>query len=73
MNRVSEPRRTEPFVHILLFQCPACIGPLSSAIATSERNLEQTDARPFALQCGCGWEGTQIGSLARRHWVEDWN
>ena len=63
----------EPFVHILLFACPSCTGPISSAVATSERNPEETDARSFVLDCNCGWEGTQMGLLAKRHWVEAWN
>jgi hypothetical protein len=62
----------EPFVHILLFQCPDCRKPISSAIATSERNPEETDARSFVLSCDCGWLGTQMGLLAKRHWVEAW-
>lgn len=65
-------RGTESFVHILLFQCPTCTNPLSSAIATSERNPEETDARSFVLRCDCGWIGTQMGLLAKRHWVEGW-
>jgi hypothetical protein len=65
-------RGTEPFVHILLFQCPNCKLPMSSAIAKTERNPEETDAHSFALHCDCGWKGTQMGLLAKRHWVEEW-
>jgi hypothetical protein len=63
---------TEPFVHVLLFQCSACGNAMSSAITTSERNPEDADTRSFALRCKCGWTGTQIGVLAKRHWVEPW-
>lgn len=63
----------EPFVHILLFQCPSCSSPVSSAIATAERNQEETDVRSFALRCDCGWNGAQMGLLAKRHWVDNWS
>jgi len=62
----------ESFVHILLFQCPSCRNPLSSAVATNERNPEETDARSFALACNCGWNGNQMGLRAKRRWVETW-
>ncbi len=65
-------RGAEPFVHILLFQCPTCSSPVSSAIATIERNPEETDARSCVLRCDCGWSGAQMGLLAKRHWVEVW-
>jgi hypothetical protein len=63
---------SKPFVHILLFQCPTCTSPLCSAVATIERNPEETDARSFTLRCDCGWMGTQMGLLAKRRWVEGW-
>ena len=62
----------EPFVHIFLFRCPNCSKPMSSAIATGERNPEETDVRSFVLHCGCGWTGSQNGIAAKRHWVEAW-
>jgi hypothetical protein len=65
-------RIAEPFVHILLFQCPTCTNPMSSVIATKERNPEETDARSFDLRCDCGWIGAQMGLMAKRHWVEAW-
>jgi hypothetical protein len=65
-------RGAEPFVHVFLFQCPSCSNPMSSAVAATERNPEETDARAFALQCNCGWDGTQLGLSAKRHWVENW-
>ena len=63
----------QPFVHVLLFQCPVCGGPMSSAVASCERNPEGIDARSFALDCGCGWVGAQMGLLAKRRWVEGWS
>jgi len=66
-------RDSEPYVHVLLFQCPSCGDPMTSAIATGERNPEEADAHSFALHCKCGWTGTQLGLLAKRHWVDTWN
>lgn len=65
-------KRAEPFVHILLFQCPSCTSPVPSAVTAGERNPEEADSRLFALRCDCGWFGTQIGVSAKRHWVELW-
>jgi hypothetical protein len=62
----------EPFVHILLFRCPRCAAPISLAAPTEERNLEETDARSFEIQCSCGWSGFQSGLDAKRHWAEPW-
>lgn len=64
-------RNSEPFVHVLLFECPECLKPLPSAIATSERNLENTDGRSFTISCDCGWAGSEMGLKARRHWVDE--
>jgi hypothetical protein len=61
----------EPFVHVLLFECPKCCKPIASAIATGERNLEDTDGRLFAIRCECGWNGNQMGVSAKRHWVDE--
>jgi hypothetical protein len=63
----------ESFVHVLLFGCPSCTNPISFALATPERNPEETDARSFALHCDCGWKGAKMGILAKRHWVEFWD
>jgi hypothetical protein len=62
---------SEPFVHVLLFECPECFRPVSSAIATSERNLENTDGRSFVIHCECGWTGNLLGLKAKRHWVDE--
>jgi hypothetical protein len=61
----------DPFVHVLLFECPKCCKPVSSAVATGERNLENTDGRLFAISCECGWVGNQMGVSAKRHWVDE--
>lgn len=61
----------EQFVHVLLFECPKCGKPLSSAVATSERNLENTDGHLFTLRCECGWAGSQMGLSAKKHWVDE--
>lgn len=66
-------RNSEPFVHVLLFECPECLEPVSSAIATAERNMEDTDGRSFAIHCDCGWAGNQMGLKAKRHWVDERN
>jgi hypothetical protein len=62
---------SEPFVHVLLFECPKCLRPVSSAIATNERNLEDADGRSFAIRCDCGWAGHEMGLKAKRHWVDE--
>jgi len=62
---------SEPFVHVLLFECPECLKPVSSAVATGERNLEDTDGRSFAIRCECGWAGNRMGLKAKRHWVDE--
>jgi hypothetical protein len=70
---VAMSRGSEPFVHVLLFECPSCGAPIASAIATGERNPEEADARSFVLHCSCGWTGIQMGLQAKRHWVETWH
>lgn len=66
-------QNAEPFVHVLLFRCPSSGEPVCSAVATNERNPEEIDARSFTLRCHCGWVGTQMGLMAKRHWVEGWS
>ena len=66
-------RDSEPFVHVLLFQCPSCGDPLTAAIATGERNPEEADAHSFDMKCNCGWAGNLMGLLAKRHWVDTWS
>jgi len=62
----------ELFVHVLLFQCPSCGGPIATALARPHTNLEQVDSCQFELRCDCGWKGNGIGVTARRHLVEAW-
>jgi hypothetical protein len=64
----------DPFVHVFLFQCDHCGAPVATASASGARNLEQMDARSFALACNrCGWSGRSIGTAAKRHWVDIWD
>jgi hypothetical protein len=60
------------FVHVLLFQCPACRSPLSAHRLSQQQNLEEADEALFKLGCDCGWSGAMVGLKARRHWVEPW-
>lgn len=63
----------DPFVHVFLFQCGHCGAPVTTASGSKARNLEQMDARVFALRCElCGWSGKSMGTAARRHWVDLW-
>lgn len=64
----------DPFVHVFLFQCDNCGAPITTASASGARNLEQMDARLFAVTCEiCGWSGRSIGTAAKRHWVDFWD
>jgi hypothetical protein len=64
---------SQAFVHVLLFECRSCAHPLSSAITSSERNVEEVDVGSFAVRCShCQWSGTLMGTEAKRHWVEIW-
>lgn len=63
----------EEFVHIFLFRCPTCRGPLVSSCFNFESNLEAADQHVFEdVQCECGWHGKLTGFAAIRHWVESW-
>ena len=62
------------FVHVFLFECANCEAPVATARASGARNLEQMDARSFAIACElCGWSGKSIGTAAKRHWVDFWD
>lgn len=66
-------RATEPFVHVLLFQCRQCSCPTSLAITSGAQNLEDFDRRSYSVKCNtCGWTGELIGTEAKRHWVDAW-
>lgn len=54
--------KSETYAHVLLFACPVCERPLSSACASSRRNLEIAEA----------WTGNVAGVTAIKHWVERW-
>ena len=70
---VTMNRRPEQLVQVFLIRCPAFGRPMSVALATGERNMEETDSRSFALGCDCGWSGTIIGLYAKKHCVESRN
>jgi hypothetical protein len=63
---------THQFVHVLLFECPKCGCPISSAISSQERNPETIDASSVSLNCPCGWSGTLMGTEAKSHVVQTW-
>jgi hypothetical protein len=65
-------KKTERFVHVLLFECPQCANPSASAMPSAERNLEKVDGASIPIQCFCGGSGDLVGIEARRHWVELW-
>jgi len=62
----------EPFVHVLLFECPHCQKPTASALPRGERSLEKVDGASLPVHCFCGWSGDLVGINARKHWVEPW-
>jgi hypothetical protein len=63
---------TEPFVHVLLFECSNCSCPIPSAITSHNKSMEHVDSRVIAVSCGCGWSGQVMGTDAKRHWVDEW-
>ena len=66
--------RAERYVHVLLFECSQCDGPVTSAQVSEERSLEKVDGQPAPCQCNsCGWSGSLVGLHSRQHWVEPWN
>ena len=60
------------FAHVLLFACPLCERPLSSACFNTKRSLEDADAHWFNPHCHCGWTGDVRGITAVKHWVQPW-
>jgi hypothetical protein len=66
------PNMPESFVHVLLFECSQCGGPLPSAVVNGHRNVEEVDGGSVELKCSCGWSGRALGVEARRHWVHGW-
>jgi len=67
------PKPAEQFVHVMLFECPDCTLAISFALTTDKRNFEDVDRDSYTLQCSCGWLGSSLGALARKHWVESWS
>jgi hypothetical protein len=66
-------RNDDPFVHVLVFECVDCSCPISVAVTSDARNIEDVDVRTLKLQChNCDWSGTSEGVGARRHWVDVW-
>lgn len=67
-------RNNDPFVHVLVFECADCSCPVSVAVTSDARNIEDVDVRTLKLQChNCGWAGASEGVGARRHWVDAWD
>ena len=67
---ISEPG--SQYAHVLLFACPHCGRPLSSACVSANKNLEIAEAKWFTPHCLCGWSGGVSGVTAVKHWVEPW-
>ena len=61
------------FVHVLLFDCLQCGGPILTAVLSDTKNLEYVDALLLELRCPCNWLGNQIGVNAKTHWIEPWD
>jgi hypothetical protein len=71
---VSNTRQlTAPFLHVLVFECPRCFGPVCLPTLHSAANLESVDAERYNLRCSCGWNGNLPGIQARKHFVDSWN
>jgi hypothetical protein len=63
---------SQKYAHVLLFACPLCERPLSSACASTRKNLETAESEWFTPHCHCGWTGNVVGVTAIKHWVEPW-
>jgi len=61
-----------PYVHVLVFQCKHCNGPLLVPVVTEASNLEKVDGDTFDVECQCGWWKRLLGVEAARHWVAPW-
>ena len=62
----------EAFVHVLLFQCPRCASPITTALKSPAHNPEDVDKATLSLSCNCSWNGTSSAIAAKRHWISDW-
>jgi hypothetical protein len=61
------------FAHVILFQCPQCSGPLSSAFLSCNETLESLDGGQFRAICRCGWMGDGLDLSSLNHSVQAWN
>jgi hypothetical protein len=61
-----------PYVHLLLFRCAECDGPIALSIMREELTLEGVDGKVFDLNCKCGSSRARFGVEASRHWVVLW-
>jgi hypothetical protein len=59
-------------VHVLLFKCPESGEPMTAAILTASRSLEDVDSCAFEVKCNCGWSGSLLGIERVKNWVEEW-
>lgn len=59
-------------VHVLLFRCPKCDGPIVTYTLSEYLSLEMVDGMGFNLECKCSWFGQQPGVSANKHLVEAW-
>jgi hypothetical protein len=61
------------FVHMLLFECPGCGGPIATMLNCEHGSVEETDKQEIRLRCGsCDSTRRFIGLLAKRHFVIEW-
>jgi hypothetical protein len=65
-------RNALEYVHVFLFVCHRCGGPLTASCVSNEKNLENADAELFCVQCHCGWTAGLVGITALKHSVEPW-
>jgi len=72
VNPVAPNRATRLFVHVLLFRCPRCGGPVTAARLSKDLDREDVALRIFKEACKCGWSGNLNGLIAVQHWVEPW-
>jgi hypothetical protein len=61
------------YVHVLLFACPNCEGPIAISRVSDQRNLELIDEARLMLRCvHCEKACEAIAVTAKRHYVDDW-
>ena len=62
-----------PYLHVLLFRCEQCNGPLPVPVMSEAANLEKIDGDIFGVECRCGWLQNMFGAEAAMHWVALWD